>query len=133
METKNNIMPYKAVHPGEILKEELEARGIKQKDFAQSIGMIPSNLNAIINGKRNITERIAERIAEQLQGISSGFWVRVQKGYNETVKQAVKSEEKQTVSVKPQQQEESTDIAILRHFSIIESEILQLRRLLITK
>ncbi|MBQ9254086.1 MAG: HigA family addiction module antidote protein [Bacteroidales bacterium] len=127
METKNSIMLYRAVHPGEILREELKARGIKQKDFAKSIGMIPSNFNTIINGKRNITEKIAERIAEQLQGITVSFWVRVQKNYNETVKQTVKNE------VKPQQQEENVDIAILKHFAIIENEILQLRRLLIRK
>ncbi|MBP3253537.1 MAG: HigA family addiction module antidote protein [Bacteroidales bacterium] len=126
-------MPYKSVHPGEILKEELAARGIKQKDFALSIQMIPSNFNAIINGKRNITERIAEKIAEQLQGISAEFWVRVQKGYNETVKQSAKSKAKLLSKAKSQPKEENTDVAILRHFAVIENELSQLRRLLIRK
>lgn len=126
METRNNIRPYKAVHPGSILKEELEARGIKQKDFALLLGMKPSNLNAIISGKRNITKSIAQKIAEQLTGITADFWLRVQKGYNESIKET-------SIKTKEQPKTESPDVAILKHFSIIENELQQLRRLLITK
>ena len=39
-------------HPGEILKDELEARGISQRKFADSIGMSYTVLNEILNGHR---------------------------------------------------------------------------------
>ena len=55
MATKNNRpVPARAVHPGEILREELLERGIKQKDFAQQIGVQATHLNEFIKGKRNL-------------------------------------------------------------------------------
>ena len=42
-------------HPGEVLKEELEERGISQRKFAESIGMGYSVLNEILNAKRPVT------------------------------------------------------------------------------
>ena len=38
--------------PGEILKDELEARGLSQRKFASIIGMSYSALNELVNGKR---------------------------------------------------------------------------------
>lgn len=42
-------------HPGEVLKDELEARGISQRKFADSIGMGYSVLNEILNGHRSLS------------------------------------------------------------------------------
>mgnify|MGYP001184532237 FL=1 len=42
-------------HPGEVLKDELEARGISQRKFAESIGMGYSVLNEILNGHRSLS------------------------------------------------------------------------------
>ena len=42
-------------HPGEVLKDELEARGISQRKFADSIGMGYSVLNEILNGRRSLS------------------------------------------------------------------------------
>ena len=46
-------------HPGEVLKDELEERGISQRKFAESIGMGYSVLNEILNGKRPVTTNSA--------------------------------------------------------------------------
>ena len=43
METKNEFVANTAVHPGNILKLELEEREIKQKDFAERLGIPASN------------------------------------------------------------------------------------------
>ncbi|MDR0607037.1 MAG: helix-turn-helix domain-containing protein [Candidatus Peribacteria bacterium] len=59
----NYNVPY-AVHPGEYLKMELEAREIKQKDFAEVLGISKEEVSFIINGKRNITPRLAARIGQ---------------------------------------------------------------------
>ena len=81
METKNErIIPFVAVHPGSSLGAELEARGIKQKDFAKMIGMQATHLNAVIKGKRDITKELALKLEEHL-GISYKTWIGLQDDY----------------------------------------------------
>ncbi len=80
-----NTVPALVLHPGEILREELKARGIMQKDFAAKIGMQATHLSALINGMRNITPAIAEKIAMGLDGIPSSFWTGLQERYNKHI------------------------------------------------
>lgn len=77
----NEEMMAYAIHPGSILQEELKARGIKQKDFAKSIGMEATHLSAIIHGVRNITAAIAAKLESGL-GISAKVWLNLQNDYN---------------------------------------------------
>ena len=46
-------------HPGEVLKDEFEARGISQRDFATKTGMSYSALNDLLNCKRELTPAMA--------------------------------------------------------------------------
>ena len=46
-------------HPGDVVKEELEERGISQKEFASRTGISYTMLNEILNSKRPITSEIA--------------------------------------------------------------------------
>ena len=81
MATKDNrLIPSRAIHPGEILREELRERGIKQKDFAQSIGVQATHLNEFIKGKRNLNEDLAMKLESQL-GISFKVWMNLHNGY----------------------------------------------------
>ena len=41
-------------HPGEVLKEELEERGISQRQLADGTGLTYSVVNEILNGHRPI-------------------------------------------------------------------------------
>ncbi|NBA88940.1 hypothetical protein GVN16_24405 [Emticicia sp. CRIBPO] len=43
----SELTPAIAIHPGEILLDELEARKIKQKEFALQSGMQKSQLNKL--------------------------------------------------------------------------------------
>lgn len=79
------IIPAVATHPGSVLKKELKARGIKQKDFAEAIGMPAPNLSELIKGKRNITETIAIKLEEAL-GIPFQNWMNLQNRYHYVVK-----------------------------------------------
>lgn len=79
------MIPAIATHPGNILKKELKARGIKQKDFAKAIGMPAPNLSELIKGKRNITEAIAIKLEESL-GIPFQNWMNLQNRYHYVVK-----------------------------------------------
>lgn len=51
-----------AVHPGMMIKPEIEERGISQKAFAQMLGTQPSHLSELINGKRPVTPELAMKI-----------------------------------------------------------------------
>ena len=46
-------------HPGEVLKDELEARGISQRELADTIGLTYSVVNEILNGRRSHTAKTA--------------------------------------------------------------------------
>ena len=81
METRNDIRPFMPVHPGSILKDELKERGIKQKEFAQMIGMQPSHLSALLHGARNISAQLAARI-EAVLHIPAKVWLNLQNNYN---------------------------------------------------
>lgn len=81
METRNDIRPFYPVHPGVILREELKERGIKQKDFAQMIGMQPTHLNALLHGTRTISTQVATRLEAALQ-IPAQLWLNLQSNYN---------------------------------------------------
>ena len=76
----NRLVPVRAIHPGEILCEELQERGIKQKEFAQAIGVQATHLNEFIKGKRNLNEDLAMKLEAQL-GIPFKTWMNLHNGY----------------------------------------------------
>lgn len=77
----HELLPSVPVHPGEMLKDELEARGISQRKFAALINVSYSVLNEVINGKRPITTEYALKI-EAATGIAADFWLGLQADYN---------------------------------------------------
>lgn len=46
-------------HPGEVLKDELEERGISQRQLAESTGLTYSVVNEILNARRSLTAKTA--------------------------------------------------------------------------
>ena len=46
-------------HPGEVLKDEIDARGITQRQLAESVGLTYSVVNEILNGRRSLTAKTA--------------------------------------------------------------------------
>lgn len=69
------------LHPGEVLADELSAREITQKEFAQKINLQPPHLNDLLKGKRHISARIALKIEKEL-GIDAAYWLRLQMNYD---------------------------------------------------
>lgn len=69
------------VHPGEIIKEELQFRGISQKRFAEVIEVSYTMLNDILNGRRPISTDFALLI-EAATGINADMLVNMQTRYN---------------------------------------------------
>jgi len=77
----NNLTPYEPVHPGELLKEEIEYRGISQRKFSAEIGICYSVLNEILNCKRPVSAELAILIEAALD-IEANMLIRMQTDYN---------------------------------------------------
>ena len=77
----NNLTPAIPTHPGEILKEEIEFRGISQRQLAEQMGVQYSVLNEILNGRRPLTEKTA-LLFEAALGIDAEPLMRLQLKYN---------------------------------------------------
>ena len=68
-------------HPGDVLKEELESRGISQKYYSELTGVSYTMLNEILNGKRPVTTDFA-LIVEASLGINPEMLINMQTRYN---------------------------------------------------
>lgn len=77
----NKLTPVYPTHPGEILKEEIEFRGISQRKLANQIGLRYSVVNEILNGHRPLTEKTA-LMFEAALGISAEPLMNLQMKYN---------------------------------------------------
>ena len=64
----------RAVHPGEILREELD---ITPTNFARQIDVPPNRISQIIAGKRSVTGDTALRFGHWF-GVAPQFWLNLQ-------------------------------------------------------
>ncbi len=77
----NNITPFYPTHPGEVIKDEIEYRGISQKQLSQSMGMPYKALNDILNERRPVTTESAI-LFEAALDISAETLLNMQVQYN---------------------------------------------------
>jgi addiction module HigA family antidote len=55
----NNLEPVYPTHPGEVLKDEIEYRGISQRKLATEMDVPYTQLNEVLNGKRSVNAEFA--------------------------------------------------------------------------
>ncbi len=79
--TANYIKPAFPTHPGEVLKNEIEYRGISQKKLAQDMNVSYSLLNEVLNCKRPVNTELALLI-EACLGLDAEPLLRLQMQYN---------------------------------------------------
>ena len=77
----NRLTPAYPTHPGEILKDEIECRGISQRKLATQMGMQYSVLNEILNAHRPLTEKTA-LLFEAALNVDAETLMRLQLKYN---------------------------------------------------
>ena len=77
----NNLTPFEPTHPGELIKDELEANNLTQAKLAENIGVRPSLLNEIIKGKRSVNTEMALLIEAALN-IPADLLLNLQSDYN---------------------------------------------------
>ena len=77
MSFKNGMRP---VHPGEILRDELEELGMSANAFAQALDVPANRISAILKGQRGVTAGTALRLSRYL-GTTPQVWLNLQKAF----------------------------------------------------
>ena len=67
-------------HPGEFIKDEIEARGWAQRDLAYILGVKEQAINPILSGKRGVSPDMAQALSKAF-GISPEYFLNLQKSY----------------------------------------------------
>jgi antitoxin HigA-1 len=77
MNRRNGMRP---VHPGEILREEMEELEMSARAMAEALNVPANRVSAILNGTRGITADTALRLSRYL-GTTPEVWMNLQKSY----------------------------------------------------
>lgn len=73
--------PAEVFHPGEFVREELEAREWSQVDLASILARPPRLVSELINGSRNVSPETANGLGEAF-GTGAEFWLGLQNAYD---------------------------------------------------
>ena len=74
-------MLKRAVHPGQVLKDELKERNVTPTALARQIDVPPNRIGQIIAGKRSVTGDTALRLGRWF-GTDPQFWLNLQAHYD---------------------------------------------------
>lgn len=94
---ETHFTPFRAVHPAEIIKDEIKARAMTQKELAVRMGMQAPNVTRLLKGE-NITASIAQKLEDAL-GIPADFWMRLQTQYDRDVKDIAVRDENEKAAI----------------------------------
>ena len=71
-----------ATPPGATIKEQLNDRGMSQKEFAARMDMSEKHISKLINGEVQLTPEVAVRL-EVVLGVPAKFWNNLEAVYRE--------------------------------------------------
>ncbi len=74
----NAVNRMRPVHPGEILREELDELGLSANALSKALGVPVNRVTMILNGQRGVTADTALRLARYL-GTTPQVWLNLQK------------------------------------------------------
>jgi len=80
MNSGNSGNGMEPVHPGDILGEELDERGLSASALAAALGVPTNRVTAILNGQRGVTADTALRLARYF-GTTPQLWLNLQKTF----------------------------------------------------
>ena len=98
---------YIATPPGATIKEQLNDRGMSQKEFAARMDMSEKHISKLVNGEVQLTPETAVRL-EMVLGVPAKFWNNLEAIYREKI---IKSEEENAMDA---------DIEIAKQFPYSE-------------
>jgi len=108
MKKYEDLTPAYAIHPGEMLLDEIEAREMSQAELGKLIGYKRSQLNEVIKGKRAINANLALLLEAALE-IPADFWLKAQREYELDL---AKTEAKPQLSIIEEYKSISTQVDI---------------------
>ena len=73
-------MAREPIHPGETLREDLDALGMSAADLARQVGVPVDRIAGILDGRRAVTRDTALRLGRYF-GTSGEFWLNLQRLY----------------------------------------------------
>jgi antitoxin HigA-1 len=88
----SKTMTRPAIHPGEILKGELEELDVTPTELARQLRVPANRITQIIQGKRAITGDTALRLGHWF-GTSAQFWLNLQSAYDLKIAQSLAGDE----------------------------------------
>ncbi len=77
MNVRNGMRP---VHPGEILREELDELGLSANALAKALGVPVNRITMILNAQRGVSADTALRLARYF-GTTPQLWMNLQKSW----------------------------------------------------
>ena len=84
METKElvrNQVPVSPIHPGTLLQDEIENRGILQEELAAWMKIEPVELLTVMGGDKGINAEFALKV-ETTIGVDANYWLYMQAKYD---------------------------------------------------
>ena len=75
MNSKNGMRP---VHPGEILREQLDEPGLSANALSRALGVPVNRVTTVLNGQRGVSADTALRLARYF-GTTPQLWLNLQK------------------------------------------------------
>ena len=78
MTATNQMSP---VHPGEILREEMDERNLSANALAQALDIPANRITAILNGQRGVSADTAPRLSRYF-GTTPELWRNLQKTWD---------------------------------------------------
>jgi addiction module HigA family antidote len=94
-------MTRPAIHPGEILADELQELGISPTELSRQINVPPNRITQLIHGTRAITGDTALRLGHWFE-TSAEFWLNLQSAYDLSIAEGAAGLEIDALPVKPQ-------------------------------
>ena len=73
-----------AFHPGEYIQEEIDERGMSQRELARQLGRPYQSVNQILKGKKAVTADTAIDL-ERVFGGNAETWLNLQLAYDLTL------------------------------------------------
>ena len=73
-----NCIPPMVMHQGELLRNEIKERGLKQTELAVKLSISQPFLNGLLREKKKISIELAIKL-EEVVGIEAELWVRLQR------------------------------------------------------
>ena len=77
---RNQPVSDAVIHPGGLLAEEIEARGMTQRELAMRMGRPPQLVSEIVRGRRGISAETALQLETAL-GTAAHIWVGLDADY----------------------------------------------------